>query len=118
MSMSVIEELFGTSLLLHEDEVTDCEHYLDSLLIVGCDANTRHILWGCTGTNLRGESLVEFLVNSNLNILNQSNGPTFVVCNRKEVTDLTPGTNKIGHLVTGMYLMSHICQITDTFAFK
>jgi hypothetical protein len=31
-------------------------------LIIGCDAHAHHILWGSTGTNLRGESLLEFLV--------------------------------------------------------
>jgi hypothetical protein len=39
-------------------------------LIIGCDANA-HILWGSTGTNSRGESFMEYLVSSNLNILKQ-----------------------------------------------
>jgi hypothetical protein len=34
---------------------------------------------------------MEFLVNSNLNILNHGTKPTFVFCNRKEVIDLTLG---------------------------
>jgi hypothetical protein len=42
---------------------------------------------------------MEFLVSSNPNILNHGNEPTFVVCNRREVIDLTPGTNKIVNLV-------------------
>jgi hypothetical protein len=37
---------------------------------------------------------MEFLESSNLNILTHGNEPTFVVCNRKEVIDLTLGTNK------------------------
>jgi hypothetical protein len=49
-----------------------------------------------TTYNPRGESLMEFLVSSNLNILNRGNEPTFVVHNRKEVIDPTLGTNKIG----------------------
>jgi hypothetical protein len=61
-------------------------------LIVGCDTNAHHILWGSTGTNPRGESLMEFLVSSNLNILNHGNKHTFVVRNRKGVIDLTLGT--------------------------
>ncbi|PNF19647.1 hypothetical protein B7P43_G18121 [Cryptotermes secundus] len=44
-------------------------------LIIGCDANAHHILWGSTGTNPRGESLMEFPVSSNLNILNHGNEP-------------------------------------------
>jgi hypothetical protein len=80
-------------------EMRDIMDYCQSRkkqLIVGCDANAHHIFWGSSGTNPRGESLVELLVSSNLNILNQCNEPIFVVCNRKEVTDLTLGTNKIG----------------------
>jgi hypothetical protein len=52
-------------------------------LIIGCDANVHHILWERTGTNPRGESLVEYLVISNLNILNQGNELAFVIRNRK-----------------------------------
>ncbi|PNF39986.1 hypothetical protein B7P43_G15921 [Cryptotermes secundus] len=72
--------------------------------IIGCDANVHHILWGSTDTNPRGESLIEFPVSSNLNILNHGNEPTFVVCNRKEVTDLTLRTNNIGNLVSNWYV--------------
>jgi hypothetical protein len=73
-------------------------------LIIGCDANAHHILCGSTGTNPRGESLMESLVSSNLNILNHSNEPTFVVCNRKEVIDLTIGTTNIGNLVSNWHV--------------
>jgi hypothetical protein len=73
-------------------------------LIVGRDANAHHILWGSTTTNPRGERLMEFLVSSNLNILNRSNKHTFVVCNRKKVIDLTLGTNKIGDLVSDWHV--------------
>ncbi|PNF26374.1 hypothetical protein B7P43_G17902 [Cryptotermes secundus] len=73
-------------------------------LIIGCDANAHRILWVSTGTNPRGESLMEFLVSSNLNILNHGNEPTFVVCNRKEVIDLTLGTNNIENLVSNWHV--------------
>jgi hypothetical protein len=43
-------------------------------------------------------------VSSNLNILSQGNEPTFVVHNKKDVTDLTPGTNKIGNLVSNWHV--------------
>jgi splicing factor 45 len=32
-------------------------------LIIRCDANAHHTLWGSTGVNQRGESLMEYLVN-------------------------------------------------------
>jgi hypothetical protein len=47
---------------------------------------------------------MEYLVNSDLSILNHGNEPTFVVCNRKEVIDLTPGTNKIVNLVCNWHV--------------
>jgi hypothetical protein len=88
-------------------------------LIMGCDANAHHILWGSTGTNPRGECLMEYnMVSSNLNILNHGNEPNFVVHNMKEVIDLTLGTNKIANLVIGMYLMNRLFQTTGTYALK
>jgi hypothetical protein len=73
--------------------------------IIGCDANAHHILGGGgTGTTPRGERLMEFQVSSNLNILNHGNEPTFVVCNRKEVINLTLGTTNIGNLVSNWYV--------------
>jgi hypothetical protein len=66
--------------------------------------NAHHTLWGSNGSNPRRESLVEFLVSSNLNILNHGNERTFVGCNRKEVTDLTLETNKIVNLVNNWYV--------------
>jgi hypothetical protein len=50
-------------------------------------------------TNPRGESLVEFLASSKLNILNHGNEPTFVISDIREVIDLILGTDWIGILV-------------------
>jgi hypothetical protein len=47
---------------------------------------------------------MEYLVSLNLNILNQGNKLTFVICNRKEVTDLTLGTNKTRNLVSNWHV--------------
>jgi hypothetical protein len=47
---------------------------------------------------------MEFRVSSNFNILNHGNEPAFVVHNRKEVIDLTLGTNKIGDLVSNWHV--------------
>jgi hypothetical protein len=80
-------------------------------LIVGCDANAHHILWGSTGTSPRGESLMELLVSSNLNNLNCGNEPTFVVCNRKEVIDLTDESSLSDHT----YICFQIGDITPNY---
>jgi hypothetical protein len=73
-------------------------------LIIGCDTHAQHTLWGSTGVNPRGESLMENLVSSNLNILNCVNELTFVVSNRKEVIDLTLGTYQIANLVSNWHV--------------
>jgi hypothetical protein len=85
-------------------DVTDYCHSRKKQLILGCNPNTHHTLWGSTGTNPRGESFMEYLVSSNLNVLNLGNEPTFVVCNRKQVIDLTIGTNKIKNLVSNWHV--------------
>jgi hypothetical protein len=111
----VCEELIVASAYLPYDsdepppsnEVRDIIEHCQSRknqLVVGCDANAHHILWGSTGTNPRCDSLMEFLVSSNLNILNRGNEPTFVVRNWKEVVVLTLGTNKIGDLVSNWHV--------------
>jgi hypothetical protein len=85
-------------------DITDYCYSRKKQLIIGCDANAHHTLWGSISVNPRGESLMEYLVSSNLNILNHGNEPTFVVSNRKEVIDLILGTNKIANLVSNLHL--------------
>jgi hypothetical protein len=74
--------------------------------ILGCNANAHHTLWGSINTDLRGKALTEYLVSSKFNILNQGNELTFVVCGRKEVIDLTLGTNKINKLLNNWRLQA------------
>lgn len=45
-------------------------------LILRCDANTHHTLWGSTGVKNRGECLLNCIPESGLVILNQGNKPT------------------------------------------
>jgi hypothetical protein len=92
-------------------EVRDIADYCysgEKQLIIGCDANAHRTLWGSTGTNPRGESLMEFLMISNLNILNHGNEPTSVVCNGKEVIDLTLGTNQIVNPVSNWHVSDEL----------
>jgi hypothetical protein len=77
-------------------------------MIVGCDANAHHIIWGSTDINPPAECLMEYLVSTNLNILNKGNEPTSVMSNRKKVIDLTLGTDKIGDLVTTWHIPDEI----------
>jgi hypothetical protein len=45
----------------------------DLRLVVGCDSNAHHSVWGSTSCNSRGEALVEFLNSTKLEILNRGN---------------------------------------------
>jgi hypothetical protein len=70
-----------------------------SQLILGCDANAHHTVWGSTNTNQGGESLLGFITANNLTIANQGNKPTFITAVRKEVFDVTTTTQYIGTLI-------------------
>ncbi|XP_063633778.1 uncharacterized protein LOC134804599 [Cydia splendana] len=63
-------------------------------LIVGCDANAHHTIWGSTGINKRGELLSQFIFTNCLHLLNKGNTPTFVTRARQEVLDITFATEK------------------------
>ena len=64
-------------------------------LIMRCDANAHHTIWGSTDINERCEILLEVLV-KNISIMNVGTSPTFVTSVRREVLDLTLTTRFIG----------------------
>ena len=59
------------------------------MLILGCDANAHHTVWGSTYCNKYGDELLEDILMFNLCLLNQNNEPTFITRNRSEVIDIT-----------------------------
>ena len=52
--------------------------------------------------------ITEYVVSTNLNILNKDNEPAFVITNRKEVIDLTLETDKKGDLVINWHVPDKI----------
>jgi hypothetical protein len=59
-------------------------------LLLGCDANTpKYEVWGNTDINLRGESLLDFIMLTRLHMLNRGKQPTFLDSRRQEVLDIT-----------------------------
>lgn len=64
-------------------------------LIVCSDVNAHHHMWGSTDNNERGESLMEYIISSNLVICNRGYEPTFITRNRQEVLDVTLVTEGI-----------------------
>jgi hypothetical protein len=83
-----------------EDLVRYCETE-DLYLVVGCDSNAHHSVWGSTNCNSRGEGLVEFLNSTNLEILNWGNEPTFYSGGRLEVIDITLGSFRLLESIIG-----------------
>ncbi|XP_046145681.1 uncharacterized protein LOC123988998 [Osmia bicornis bicornis] len=68
-------------------------------LVIGCDANSHHTVWGSTNTNGRGTALLEYLATTSMEILNKGSAPTFITSRRQEVIDLTLGTTKVAQVV-------------------
>ena len=64
-------------------------------LLLGCDANAHHVVWGSTDINPRGTALLQFIAMNGLNILNKGNTPTFVTKNRSEVLDITLASEEL-----------------------
>ena len=58
-------------------------------LVIGCDSNSHHVFWGSADTNDRGTLLLEYLLSTNLQIVNKGNVPTFDTGRRRSVIDLT-----------------------------
>jgi hypothetical protein len=86
-------------------------------IILGIDANTHHFLWGSMDINPKGESLMEYMVSTNLNILNKGNKPTFLSVRRRQVIDLTLGTTLVGNLVSDWHVKNLFLTI-DTYVSK
>jgi hypothetical protein len=83
-----------------EDLVRYCEK--ENLhIVVGCDFNAHHSVWGSTNCNSRGKAQVEFLNTINLEILNRGNEPTFCSGGRSEVTDITLGSLRLLESIIG-----------------
>jgi len=73
-------------------------------LVLGCDSNAHHILWGISDINLRGYELAEFLATTDLEILNRGNEPTFVTRSRNEVLDVTFSTRNFVDRIEGWHV--------------
>ena len=68
---------------------------------MGCDANSHHTCWGSSNVNNRGDALLDYLVTTDLDILNVGAKPTFVTAVRQEVIDLSLATANIVSDISG-----------------
>jgi ribonuclease HI len=81
-------------------------------LIIGGDVNSRHLSWGSSETQKRGEDLLEFIISKNLIVLNEGNKPTFANVLRGEVLDITFVSDSLINRVVG-WRVSDIESFSD-----
>lgn len=85
-------------------------------ILLKCDANTHHSEWVSSDMNIRGESLLEYIICNNLEAANSGNKLNYINVRKKEVIDITIGTAIAYRLIKiGMCQMSHRYLIIDIF---
>lgn len=75
-------------------------------LILGCDSNAHNEIWGSSNNNSRGLDLMDYLIETELILLNRGSKPTFRNSIREEVLDVTIATRDLELEVVGW-------QVTD-----
>lgn len=80
-------------------------------LIIGTDSNAHHIIWGSTDVNERGEELVQYLLTTDLMVLNKGSKPTFVNAIREKRLDVTLASSVISDQI-------HSWRVTDEETFS
>ncbi len=73
-------------------------------LVIGCDANAHHVLWGSSDINGRGRAMASFIVGTDMDLLNRGRSPTFVTKRRKEVLDITLVSQDFLRYVSGWHV--------------
>jgi hypothetical protein len=58
---------------------------------------------------------MEYLVSTNLSILNKGNEPSFVFSNRKDIIDLAIGTENLREVVTNRHVSDEISLSHHTY---
>lgn len=58
-------------------------------IVLWCDINSHLDVWGNLDTNTRGRNLVDYLVGTDLEILNSDMEPTFVTRRNRKIIDIT-----------------------------
>ena len=68
-------------------------------VVICSDANARATLWGCQETNLRGEALMDFMIETGLDLANLGDEPTYVRTNSKSIIDVTLHTSGVSNRI-------------------
>jgi hypothetical protein len=78
-----------------------------SHLVISCDVNTHHTTWGSSSIN-RGETVFNFIMANDLDIMNKGNKPSFVTFNRQEVVDVTVATFYAGNFIEDWHVTEEV----------
>lgn len=81
-------------------------------LIIGCDSNAHHLIWGSADINPRGRALLEYLSSTNLEILNRGCEPTFVTSRCQTVIDITLASSSISRNIVN-WQVSPLATLSD-----
>ena len=73
-------------------------------LILACDANAHHTIWGSTNVNVRGELLLDFIISTNLTVVNRGCKPTFINSIRQEVIDITMVSDSLSDRISNWHV--------------
>jgi hypothetical protein len=101
------------------EELEELLQYCESktlYLIIECNSSAYHIVWGITNCSDRGETLVEFLNSSDLEILNWGNESTFCSGDRLEWIDITLGSFGLPESITSWEVSSEPSLSDQTYS--
>ena len=88
-----------------------------SLLCVGMDGNGHHPMWGCDGTNDRGEAIVDIAQAHDMVVCNVGAVPTFQALNHEKsvrsIVDITLASENLANLVTTWQVNLEAIQTSD-----
>lgn len=86
-----------------EDMIRDCRGS-GQQVIIGCDANAHHTAWGNKDVNDRGESILDFILDNNLELLNEGVEPTFSARGAATIIDLTLSSEGVSKRIRGWHV--------------
>ena len=84
-----------------------CEIHKKSL-VMGCDSNAHHMVWGGPVTDLRGRTLLEYLNGTSLEIMNQGSEPTYVSSRGQSWIDLTLASIEISNNIVDWHVSNDL----------
>lgn len=83
-------------------------HNVGAKIIIGCDSNAHHPLWGSEDTNRRGEILADFIHQRGLIINNVGNEATFLTSRASSVIDITLTSPNVHNNIHNWHISNEI----------